>query len=48
MTYCDMTAETGVSFRTDENTDGSTDGWMDRQTAVEVEIIIQMNYNHGY
>ena len=30
MTYCDMTAETGLSFRTDENTDGSTDGWTDR------------------
>ena len=36
VTYCDMTAENGVSFRTH----GRKDGWTDGQTDVDVEIVI--------
>ena len=36
MTFCDTTAEIGVSFRTHEHTDGRMDG----QTDVTVEIVI--------
>ena len=52
MTFCDLTAETGVSFRTDGRTDGQrTDGGRRRkdgqmeaegQTDVEVKIFIYM------
>ena len=37
-TFCDPTAETGVSFRT--HGQNGTDGRTDRQTDVKVEIVI--------
>ena len=42
MTFCDATAESGASFRTDGNgrTNEQTDGRTDGQTDVEVEIVI--------
>ena len=38
MTFCDATAGSGATFRTDGN--GRTDERMDGQTDVEVEIVI--------